>query len=168
MTNEQRSFVQSLACFKAFPDLLKRIDMNKKALRKKFVVDRKMQVNLAVRLIGYWVGMWAVIFGLPFVAMLVYRSITTQFAFSELISRLAGDFWFPATISLMIMPIVARDSIRFSHRIAGPVFRLRRELKNLADNGTAEEVHPRDGDYCTELADEFNRVVRRYSRQEQS
>lgn len=142
--------------------------MYKKNLRKKFLIDRTMQIHLAIRLIGYWTGMWLLIFGLPFVGLIIFRAATTELGIVELSARIVEDFWFPAITSMLALPIVARDSIRFSHRIAGPIFRLEREMKNLAENGHAEEVHPRNGDYCTGVASEFNRILQRFGRQDQT
>jgi hypothetical protein len=138
----------------------------KKRLRKKVLVDRKLQLQLAVRMIGYWVGIWGLIFGFPFVALLIYRVATSQGSVSELMPKLIDDFWFPAVMSLLMAPLVVRDCIRFSHRIAGPIFRLQREMQNLADGKETEEVRPRDADFCQEIAGQFNRLVRKFAKQE--
>lgn len=135
--------------------------MDVKRLRKKILVDKDLQLRLAGRLFGYWTTMWLLVFALPFVSTLAYRWFSTSLPLGQLFGHLIEEFWFPILISLLLLPIAVRDSIRFSHKFAGPFFRLHREMRNLADGNLAEEVRPRDGDFCHDFAKDFNRVLRK-------
>ena len=57
--------------------------------------------------------------------------------------------------------------LRFTHRFAGPVLRLRRELRDLADGKQSPTLKFRDGDYWKDLAVEFNRVAALIAEQKQ-
>ena len=50
---------------------------------------------------------------------------------------------------------------RVTNRFAGPIFRLRRSMRELADGEHVEPVHLRKGDYWQDVADQFNRVIQR-------
>ena len=68
-------------------------------------------------------------------------------------------------MSLFILPIVARDCVRFSNRIAGPVWRLRQTLRDINDGRVVRMIKLRKGDFCHELADEVNRLIEKSSDQ---
>jgi len=48
-----------------------------------------------------------------------------------------------------------------SNRIAGPLFRLKRHLDEVAEGKTDPEIQFRKNDYCSELAESFNAVARK-------
>jgi hypothetical protein len=79
------------------------------------------------------------------------------------------DMWFhfgPALVaSLLLLPLVLFDVIRFSNRFAGPLVRLRRAMRTLARGEQVLPIKFRDGDYWQDFADDFNAVaatVQRY------
>lgn len=61
---------------------------------------------------------------------------------------------------IMLAPIFIVDMIRFSHRFVGPVVRLRREMKDLAEGKINSPLEFRDGDYWHDLADDFNAIAK--------
>jgi hypothetical protein len=68
----------------------------------------------------------------------------------------------PAAIaSLLLLPLVTFDLLRLSNRFAGPMFRLRRSLHDLAQGRPVAEVRFRHGDFWQEFADDFNTVAAR-------
>lgn len=48
-----------------------------------------------------------------------------------------------------------------SHRVAGPLHRLNRHMKDVASGGTDQDVTFRKGDFFPELAESMNGVMRR-------
>jgi hypothetical protein len=68
----------------------------------------------------------------------------------------------PLLLVLMcLMPVFVFDTIRMSHRFAGPVYRLRQVIHNLASGEKAERVEFRDNDFWKEIAADVNRLVDR-------
>ena len=63
--------------------------------------------------------------------------------------------------SVLVMPFVLFDFVRLSNRFAGPMFRLRRCMQDLADGKRVEPIHFRDGDFWQEIADAFNGILAR-------
>lgn len=121
----------------------------KKHLRKRFFVDKSIQGGLAMRAARYWalsiavVGMLTVI-GWVFVApgIAAITAMTT------------------------LMPVVIFDLVKFSHRFAGPMVRLRNSMLKVAAGEHVEPIRFRDGDYWKELADAFNAMQERIERAE--
>jgi hypothetical protein len=108
--------------------------------RRIFLIDKRFQLRLATRLIGYWVFMWSLVFGLPIVMVFGYQLVATRLPVYELFTGIISDFWFPVVMSLLVAPIVIRDSIRFSHRVAGPLFRLHRDLGLFLDGKPVQAI----------------------------
>ncbi len=124
--------------------------------RKKVLVDRELQLGLASRFLTYWCATWFAVFAIPIMTQIF---IMQDVIFRELATRMIDDLWFPMMMSLLMLPIVARDSVRYSNRIAGPIWRLKKTLRDLNDGKPVGMIKLRDDDYCQELADELNRLI---------
>ncbi|MGZ6371291.1 MAG: hypothetical protein ACXWPM_11100 [Bdellovibrionota bacterium] len=46
--------------------------------------------------------------------------------------------------------------LKLSHKVAGPLFRLRKEMERVGEGGEIVPLKFRDGDYFEELADAYN------------
>ena len=62
-------------------------------------------------------------------------------------------------LALAVVVILSVAGLLFSHKIAGPIHRLKKHLKAAADTGTYEEVKFRKGDFFPELAEAYNRQI---------
>jgi hypothetical protein len=60
----------------------------------------------------------------------------------------------------LLVPIVAYDSIKFSHRVAGPLFRCRRLMQQMARGQRVPEFHPRKHDLLKEFFEDFNTLIK--------
>jgi nitrogen fixation/metabolism regulation signal transduction histidine kinase len=58
-----------------------------------------------------------------------------------------------------LVPVLAWDTIRMSHRLVGPLVRFRKTMEAIADGEPVRPIKLRDGDYLTDLRDEFNRML---------
>jgi hypothetical protein len=73
--------------------------------------------------------------------------------------RMLRDY-LPVGICLLILvPIMAWDAIRFSHRLVGPVVRFRRAAQDIARGEPVRLLKLREGDYMTEFRDDFNAML---------
>lgn len=61
-----------------------------------------------------------------------------------------------ATAALVECIFLAWMGLKLSHRVAGPLHRLRQELLRTAQGGEVTKLKFRDGDYFEELADAYN------------
>ena len=127
----------------------------KKHLRKRLFVDPKVQGALIARVVLYWV---LCLIGMTL--MLLCWQIATG-PRQPFLLHLA-DLWShygPALIaSFVLLPLVIVDIIRFSNRIVGPLFRLRRSMRELARGQYVEQLEFRNDDFWQEVANEFNTI----------
>lgn len=61
-----------------------------------------------------------------------------------------------AIISVCVILVSIIGGILFSHRIAGPMYRMREHFKLIASNQTLEDVQFRKGDYFSDVAEAYN------------
>lgn len=121
--------------------------------RKRLFIDKFVQGTLVRQLIIHWIA---------FVAATSLALAMLTWISNPLVSRndlLAhvGRRLLPILIAaICIVPLFVRDAIAFTHRMVGPISRLRRELKSLADGNAANRIEFRPGDYWQEVATEFN------------
>lgn len=133
------------------------MSINKKVSRKRLFVDPKVQGVLIVRGVMYWV------FCLITIALLLlcYRIVTGP---ARMFYTHFSDMWFfygPAAIaSFALLPLVVMDIIRISNRFVGPLIRLRRSMRALANGEDVEPLEFRESDFWQEFAEEFNAILR--------
>ncbi|MEX0726187.1 MAG: hypothetical protein WEB58_02580 [Planctomycetaceae bacterium] len=60
--------------------------------------------------------------------------------------------------ALFVLPVILFDALWFSHRIVGPLYRIRVALQQLAAGVELNPIRLRTGDYLNDVADAVNRV----------
>ena len=123
--------------------------------RKRYFVDRSVQGAILLRLCLYF-ALFVFSAGafLLFVEVLIDdpRKAADNFMNRHGPTILAG---------LVLTPIFFLDLCKLTNRFAGPMVRLRRSMKALAEGEEVSPIHFRDGDFWQELAEDFNRIVKR-------
>jgi len=103
--------------------------MATKPVRKRLFVDARVQGALIGRLLLYWFACVVTVTSL----VLCWRIVTGP---ARLFHTHFEEMWFhfaPGVIaSLMLMPLVLFDLVRFSNRFTGPMFRMKREMHRLS------------------------------------
>ena len=128
----------------------------KDARRHKIFVDRHVQGGIVLRLFALWILTGSLAAGIA-LAFAYINSPTTSFT-----NHLTGfgSRWTPtAAAMLSTLPIATLYLLRFTHRFAGPIVRLRRSLRELAAGEQVTPLKFRDGDFWQPLAGEFNDVA---------
>ena len=121
-------------------------------------VDPRVQGALWKRLVLHWLGYNAI------ALVLVIGLEWMNDPFRPLPEIVSSAWWTYGPLLLVLgalIPVFVYDSIRLSHRFAGPVFRLRQVIENMANGAKPEKVTFRDNDFWKELADDMNRVIDR-------
>jgi hypothetical protein len=68
--------------------------------------------------------------------------------------------YLPVGICLLVLvPVMAWDAIRFTHRLVGPLVRFRRTMLSIAEGKPVRPIKLREGDYLTDLRDDFNLML---------
>ena len=129
-----------------------------KHVRKQLFVDPKVQGALVGRVILYWLICIITIT----LMLLCWRIVTGP---ARMFYMHFNDMWFfygPAMLaSLALLPLVVIDIIRLSNRFAGPLLRLRRSMRELAQGEHVDPIVFREGDFWQEFAEEFNALAAR-------
>ncbi len=123
--------------------------------RTKLFVDPKVQGLLILRVVIYWVACMATLELLRLTWVIATEPDQPTFAAYFL------NYDWPAVggrlliASIVLVPIIW-DMLCFSNRFAGPVYRMRRILREAAQGGKIEPVRLRSDDYWHGLADDLN------------
>ncbi len=125
------------------------------ARQRKFV-DFAVQGGIVARLVAYWFATVGISLSL---AMVIGWFSNPLAPLAQQWARQMQLIWPLLLATFMVLPIAVLGLVRFTHRFAGPVLRLRRCLNDLADGRAVAPLKFRKGDFWPELADAFNRVV---------
>ena len=128
--------------------------------RTKQLIDPKVQGTLIFRVVVYWVlctfGIFSLLASVPVVVCTL--GLNDPPPASQLVYQTWVNFWPAVCASLLMLPLVVIDVLRVSNRFAGPAFKMRRALRDLANGKDVEELRFREKDFWRDFADEFNRV----------
>ena len=123
--------------------------------RKKVWVD-PFQTKLSLRIGGYLVVFFIVFCNLLFAWKMIEEGPSNPWL--QFLDTLRTNL--PVIVCLLVLvPVMAWDTIRFSHRIVGPLVRIRKTLQEMAAGELVRPIKLRDGDYLTELRDDFNKML---------
>jgi methyl-accepting chemotaxis protein len=112
-----------------------------------------VQTRLFLRLGAYWLISQIALWNLVFVWRLWQEGPGDPV---EQYGRFLTDFA-PALIgSVVLLPILVWDTIRFAHRVVGPLYRLRRTMQALAAGEAVRPIRLRKDDFLGEVRDDFN------------
>lgn len=127
--------------------------------RKQLLVEPRVQLTLIRRVVVYW---------LCTAATVEFLYLTRQIAIGPEQSSFWGyffndDLWQAAIRlaigALVVLPLIIWDMLRMSNRFAGPIYRMRRTLRKVADNGPIENVKLRQGDFWGDFAEDLNAAL---------
>ena len=143
--------------------------------RRRFLIHRELQLPF----VGIML-MLALLTGLQMLAQVLWLNInvvekaaeyglkqdilTTAFIIVQRKELLLRLFAFLG-LNLLLIGIFA---FFYSHRVSGPIYRLEKALKNLADSDALQEIHFRRNDLFHGLAEHFNAAIRKLRDKQQS
>jgi hypothetical protein len=131
--------------------------------RKRITVEGPSQRALVLQVVVYWVfslvaiGLLTIVWNLgpgpggPFLDLARYDALLETY--THLI-----------VAALFVLPVLMIDAWIHSNRFAGPVYRLRRCLRELAAGKPVEHVQFRKRDYWQGLGDDLNAVIDQMAR----
>jgi hypothetical protein len=124
--------------------------------RRRLFVDAKLQGALLSHVALYWAYCLLSV-GFIAVVWIVFAKRPPSSA------KLFEELWMncgPALLgSILLLPLVLLDCLRLSNRFAGPMVRLNKAIKDLADGETARPVKVREDDFWCEFAQCVNRLI---------
>jgi hypothetical protein len=131
-----------------------------KIKRRQLLVHREVQIKLMMRIFVYWA-----LFMLTTSAFVYawFARMTPHRTALATWNDLLFQYGPVALMTFILVPILMCDMLRLSNRFLGPMVRLQRQLRRLAEGQPAEAVYFREGDLWNDFADDFNRLVARIS-----
>jgi nitrogen fixation/metabolism regulation signal transduction histidine kinase len=124
--------------------------------RTKHFIDSTVQGSLARRIILHWLAFLSVAFLVSFILQVLsnpFRSITAHLQ----------DLWFThgpfLLVTVFLLPVFIVDSIKLSHRFAGPIFSLRRAIREVAAGAPPRKLKFRRRDFWQDLALDYNAML---------
>lgn len=137
--------------------------MNKK--RRKFLIDRPVQLGMVFRMLGQWMAfLAAVVCALPLFRAIVLGDIATPL--NERLHNAGVDFVIVLVVFLLLLPYFIYDSFKMTNRFAGPMYRLHQQIKALSTGEPQRPINFRKNDYWQEVAKDFNAMIERLKEQE--
>jgi hypothetical protein len=124
--------------------------------RNRLFIDIDVQVALMWRVGLYWGT-----FGVAVLLMQFCWVALTAHPVSSLdLLQRALSACGPAIIaSALLIPLVLVDCLRLSNRFVGPVYRLRKAMRELSQGIRAEPVVLRRDDFWRDLTEDINRMI---------
>lgn len=128
--------------------------------RRKYFIDKKYQTKyilLTVILLLIYTLLFALIIFIPYMVPLSSDlPLPEQTAAARTLLTLHANVWKPLGLVIVIMGIL---SIFISHRVAGPVYRIKKDLDSVIAGDLSTCIRLRRGDDLQELADKFNQMI---------
>jgi hypothetical protein len=133
--------------------------------RRRLWVDRPFQVRLLVRMAFYFIAYIVVVLhvGFAFEVMGYLGTNGSPKGLDELYLEFITRQNTLLITLLLVAPIMLYDLLKFSHRIAGPLFRCRKLMQEMAEGKTVEEFTPRKRDLMREFLMAFNELIREWN-----
>ena len=133
--------------------------------RKKLFIDSAVQGAIARRLILHWIAFFFIVFfTLPLWQLYSRTDLSAPFSMLILQGWAASAPVF--IILLATLPMFIWDSVKLSHRFAGPMYRFQKAIQEVAAGEEPRPIKLRKGDFWTDVADDFNAMLERLAREE--
>lgn len=125
--------------------------------RKQLVVDPRMQGKMVFRMAG-----------LPAIAMAGIAAFTGVYCqtvmdearmFDSDMPDLMPLIWLVIAFEVFAAGILIYHSLRISHTVAGPAYRLKKSLERIRSGDISFTVNLRKGDHLTDVRDELNLLL---------
>jgi hypothetical protein len=123
--------------------------------RQRIWVDQ-FQTRLTLRIAAYLVLFLIVLFNFLFAWKLLSDGMDDPL---ERLSDMLHEYLPVGICLLVLVPVMAWDAMRFSHRLVGPMVRFRRTMQSISKGETVRPIKLREGDYLTDLRDDFNQML---------
>lgn len=141
--------------------------------RRKIFINKEVQSKILWRCVIFWAVyhfiMLHTLFGFEFMAYLVsiMNGGNVQ-SLSQLYSTFLGKYYPIILTALSLLPFLALDMLKMSHRVVGPLVPFQRAMKKLREGKKVDEVKLREDDLMSEFLGEFNEFLKWHNSQQES
>jgi hypothetical protein len=132
--------------------------MSRPARRKKFI-DAPVQGSLVRRLIFHWLLFMIVTALASFILQVLSNPFQPLSFHVQNLSYTHGPL---VLVMVFLMPVFVVDTIKLSHRFTGPIFALRRAMREVIQGQPARQLRFRSNDFWHEVADDYNAMLQKF------
>ncbi len=130
--------------------------------RRKFVINKRFQYSLLIISFFYLLLFLVVVGSTLFVPLMIeldqaHEYSEQAFQAASKILYLHTRFWPAAFLALIVITL---HSIRTSHKIAGPLYRLNLLFKAMKEGNLPKPIHTRKGDYLSREVELVNDMLK--------
>jgi hypothetical protein len=133
--------------------------------RSRLWIDPPFQTRLLLRVGCYILGFTVCVWHISFALEAMRDAISTGPSHS--LAELYVDYFWKQLPLLytfvLIVPFLLYNLLKFSHRIAGPLYRCRKVMDEMASGKAVHEFRPRRYDLMGELFASFNGLIRQWN-----
>src|SRR5437867_465608 len=132
--------------------------------RSRLFVDAAFQGRLIFRLVMYWViyhvALWHAVFLYSLISAAIgYDPAVATKSFGTLYWEFTTQHVAVILCFLAMLPILGRDLLKFSHRLAGPLVRFRNTMEQMAAGKPVQAVTLRRADLPNHFLATFNKLI---------
>ena len=124
--------------------------------RKQLLIDGGVQLPIMLRIVAYWFFCLTTV-----TCALTLARVDAEpdvFFLSQLF-HVVVSYWPVYAVMFAGLPIALYDALKLSNRFAGPVYRMKTNLRDFNDGKLYSPVCLREGDFHSELATEINIAI---------
>lgn len=132
--------------------------------RKRVYVSSQIQGRLLLRFCTYWLGYHAFLL-LALLLNAILASTHPQ-SLAELFSTIWQQHFWAIAIVTAAFPVLFRDILITTHRIAGPLVRFEKVVKELTRGNSVTPIKLRKHDMLTEFQDALNEFIESQNKQQ--
>ena len=123
--------------------------------RKKILVNQ-FQTRLFIRIALYWLIYQVAVWNFLFVWRVLQEGPGNPL---EQYWNFFLEYAPTLIIFALIVPVLAWDAVRFTHRLVGPLVRFRRTMLDVGAGKPVRKIKLRPGDFLTDLQHDFNDML---------
>jgi len=127
--------------------------------RTRTVIDREVQYGVVWKIAAHWIAL----FVCNSIALVVWVGLFEQpdVSWKQTLGDSFRRFLPFFVITAALIPAFVIDTLKLTNRFAGPISRLRTELKNASEGRPVQRLKFRSNDYWLDIADGFNALIDR-------
>lgn len=127
---------------------------------KKTYKRRKLWIHRSQTHLFLWICGYTQIYLLLAITLILFSHRLVS-VLEPVLGEQASTFLYAFTPAVLVCLafVFIYDSIRFVHRLVGPVYRFRQTIRAALDGEQVALVNLRQGDYLTEMQDDLNQLL---------
>ena len=139
--------------------------MGSKYSRRRLWIDPGLQFRLLFRIALYLLAYAFIVVHLAFGCEALLALLSDQAVKGDTIFyfQFLSQYRFFLFGVVLLLPWLLYDMLKFSHRVAGPLYRCRKTMLEMAEGKPVPEFQPRKYDLMPELFQAFNALIKEHN-----